>query len=65
MSAPDFADQALGAFFTLAVCIGAIGIAAFACAVLESWLEWRRERDQYVPPPNIRSRVTRRWNVPE
>lgn len=65
MSGPDFTDQALGAFFTLTVCFGAIGLAALVCAVLESWLEWRRERNQRLPPPNCRARVTRRWNVPE
>ena len=53
-------------WLTLTVAILA-GIAAGAliAAVIESWLEWRRERNQRLPEPNCRARVVRRWGVPE
>ena len=48
---------------------GALFVAVAVCstiaAVIESWLEWRREREQRLPLPEWRARVTRRWNVPE
>lgn len=43
----------------------AIGACAAAAAVIESWLEWRRQRNERLPPPNVRARVYRRWGVPE
>lgn len=42
-----------------------IGVGAFIGMVCESWLEWRRERDERLPPPSWRARVVRRWGVPE
>lgn len=42
-----------------------IGVGAFVGMVVESWMEWRREREERLPPPNVRARVVRRWGVPE
>lgn len=42
-----------------------IGVGAFIGMVCESWLEWRRERAERLPPPSWRARVVRRWGVPE
>ncbi len=49
----------LTGWFVLLAVGGLIG------AIVESYLERRRERDPHVPNPNWRARVTRRWNVPE
>lgn len=43
----------------------AIGACALAAAVIESWMEWRREREERLPAPEWRARVVRRWQVPE
>lgn len=43
----------------------AIGVGAFVGMVAESIIEWRRERRQRLPEPNVRARVVRRWRVPE
>jgi hypothetical protein len=43
----------------------AIAVAALIAAAIESWLEWRRERNQRLPDPEWRARVVRRWRVPE
>lgn len=43
----------------------AIGACALVAAVIESWLEWRREREERLPAPEWRARVVRRWGVPE
>jgi hypothetical protein len=43
----------------------AIAAAATIAAIIESWLEWRRERNERLPPPEWRARVVRRWGVPE
>jgi hypothetical protein len=43
----------------------AVAVASIIAAIIESWLEWRRERNQRLPEPNCRARVTRRWGVPE
>ncbi len=43
----------------------AIAVAALIAAAIESWLEWRRERNQRLPNPEWRARVVRRWKVPE
>ncbi len=43
----------------------AVAVASTIAAVIESWLEWRREREQRLPPPEWRARVVRRWRVPE
>jgi hypothetical protein len=43
----------------------AIAVAALIAAAIESWLEWRRERNQRLPNPEWRARVVRRWRVPE
>ena len=48
-----------------AVIFAAIAAAAGIAAIIESWLEWRREREQRLPPPEWRARVTRKWGVPE
>ena len=45
--------------------LAAIAVAALIAAAIESWLEWRRERNERLPPPAWRARVTRRWRVPE
>ena len=48
---------------------GALFVAVAVCstiaAVIESWMEWKREREQRLPPPEWRARVVRRWRVPE
>ena len=41
------------------------GVGAFVGMIVESYLEWRREREQRLPPPAWRARVVRRWRVPE
>lgn len=43
----------------------ALGIGAVIAAIIESRMEWRREREQRLPPPEWRARVVRRWRVPE
>jgi len=43
----------------------ALGIGSVIAAIIESRMEWRREREQRLPPPNVRARVYRRWRVPE
>ena len=43
----------------------ALGIGSVIAAIIESRMEWRREREQRLPPPNCRARVERRWGVPE
>jgi hypothetical protein len=45
--------------------IVALGIGSVIGAVVESRMEWRREREQRLPPPEWRARVVRRWRVPE
>lgn len=56
------------AFDWLCLVIGfitALGIGAIIGAIVESWLELRRERNQRLPDPEWRARVVRRWRVPE
>ena len=43
----------------------AVAVASTIAAIIESWLEWRRERNERLPPPEWRARVVRRWKVPE
>ncbi len=43
----------------------ALGIGSVIAAIIESRMEWRREREERLPPPNVRARVYRRWGVPE
>ena len=43
----------------------AIAAAATIAAIIESRMEWKREREQRLPPPEWRARVVRRWGVPE
>ena len=45
--------------------IAALGIGSLIAAVIESRMEWRREREQRLPEPEWRARVVRRWRVPE
>jgi hypothetical protein len=45
--------------------IVALGIGSVIGAIVESRMEWRREREQRLPPPEWRARVVRRWKVPE
>lgn len=45
--------------------VAGIAVAALIAAVIESWLERKRERNQRLPAPEWRARVTRRWGVPE
>ena len=43
----------------------ALGIGSVIAAIVESHMEWRREREERLPEPNCRARVSRRWRVPE
>jgi hypothetical protein len=43
----------------------ALGIGSIIGAIVESYLERRREQRQRLPEPNCRARVVRRWRVPE
>ena len=43
----------------------AVAVASTIAAIIESWLEWKREREQRLPYPEWRARVVRRWRVPE
>jgi len=43
----------------------AVAVASTIAAIIESWLEWRRERNERLPDPEWRARVVRRWGVPE
>ena len=45
--------------------IVALGIGSVIGAIVESYLERRREQRQRLPEPNCRARVVRRWGVPE
>ena len=45
--------------------IAALDIGSVIAAIIESRMEWRREREQRLPPPEWRARVVRRWRVPE
>ena len=45
--------------------IVALGVGSMIGAVVESYLERRREQRQRLPEPNCRARVVRRWRVPE
>ena len=56
MTNESFAWLALTAGFIAALGIGAI---------VESFIERRREQRQRLPEPNCRARVVRRWGVPE
>ena len=49
----------LTGWFVLLAVGGLVGM------LVESWLEWRREREQRLPDPEWRARVVRRWKVPE
>lgn len=42
-----------------------LGVGSIVGAIVESYLERRRERNQRLPPPAWRARVVRRWGVPE
>ena len=48
-----------------AAIFAAVAVAATIAAIIESWLEWKREREQRLPDPEWRARVVRRWGVPE
>ena len=43
----------------------ALGIGAAIGAIVESYIELRRQRNERLPEPNCRARVVRRWRVPE
>jgi hypothetical protein len=60
MTNESFAWLALTAGF-----IAALGIGAIIGAIVESFIERRREQRQRLPEPNCRARVVRRWGVPE
>lgn len=60
MTNESFAWLALTAGF-----IVALGIGAFVGAIVESFIERRRERNERLPEPSCRARVVRRWRVPE
>ena len=42
-----------------------VAVASTIAAIIESWLEWRRECNERLPDPEWRARVVRRWKVPE
>ena len=49
---------------TVGIFLG-IGVCALVAAVIESQWERKRQREQRLPPPEVRARVYRRWGVPE
>jgi hypothetical protein len=57
-------DEALGWVALTAGIFIALGVGAIVGAIVESYLERRREREQRLPEPNCRARVVRRWGVP-
>lgn len=57
--------EAFDWFILIAGIFAAIAVAATVAAIIESWLEWRREREERLPDPEWRARVHRRWKVPE
>ena len=57
--------EAFDWFILTAGILAAIAVAATVAAIIESWLEWRREREERLPDPEWRARVHRRWKVPE
>jgi hypothetical protein len=58
-------NEAFDWLVVLTLWMAVIGAGAFVGMVWESWAEWRREREQRLPPPEWRARVVRRWKVPE
>lgn len=58
-------NEAFGWLILVGGFIAALGIGSVIAAIVESRMEWRREREQRLPPPNVRARVYRRWRVPE
>ena len=63
-------DEAFSWFVLLALWFALFGSAAFIGVIVESWLEWRRERrtNRRLPHPEWRARVHRRqthtdWRV--
>jgi uncharacterized membrane protein YraQ (UPF0718 family) len=58
-------NEAFGWLILVVGFIAALGIGSVIAAIVESWLEWRREREERLPEPNCRARVYRRWRVPE
>lgn len=45
--------------------IAFLAVGSVIGAIVESYLERRRERRELLPEPNVRARVYRRWRVPE
>lgn len=45
--------------------IAALGVGSIIAAIIESAISRRRDRNERLPEPNCRARVTRRWRVPE
>ena len=45
--------------------IAFLAVGSMIGAVVESYIERRREQRQRLPEPNVRARVYRRWRVPE
>lgn len=58
-------NEAFGWLILVVGFIAALGIGSVIAAIVESHMEWRREREARLPPPNVRARVYRRWRVPE
>ena len=58
-------DEAFGWLILVVGFIAALGIGSVIAAIVESRMEWRREREERLPRPNVRARVVRRWRVPE
>ena len=58
-------NEAFGWLILVGGFIIALGIGSIIGAIVESYIERRREREERLPPPNVRARVYRRWRVPE
>ena len=58
-------NEAFGWLILVVGFIAALGIGSVIAAIVESRMEWRREREERLPEPNCRARVSRRWRVPE
>ena len=57
--------EAFGWLILVVGFIAALGIGSVIAAIVESHMEWRREREERLPDPEWRARVYRRWKVPE
>ena len=58
-------NEAFGWLILVGGFIIALGIGSIIGAIVESYIELRRQRNERLPEPNCRARVVRRWRVPE